>query len=215
MIFPLYFYFIVLSLLISLGTIFRRENVSYLRLFTPFLLVTTIVEIIGVYMEVRRQNNTILYNLFSIVEFLFYFFVLHGIIQSKLAKRVIFHISWIYVLLVAGNMIFVQKIFVFHTMTYSLGCLLTAAVSIYYFLELFQLPHSVNLARQPAFWICSGLLFYYACSFPLFAFANFISSWPYVIVKNLETLINVLNILLYSSFTIAFLCRVKTRKSMS
>jgi hypothetical protein len=213
--FPLYFYFICLGFLVSLTIAFRRENVLYLRLFSPFLMTTAIVEVLGFYLLVRRENNTILYNLFSIVEFLFYFFVLNRIIHNRTAKRIIFQISWIYALLSVANIIFVQKITVFNTMTYSLGCLLIAAVCIYYFLELFQLPHAVNLARQPAFWICSGLLFYYACSFPLFGFANFIRSWPYVIVKNLATLIDILNIFLYSSFTVAFLCRVKTRKSMS
>ncbi len=68
----------------------------------------------------------VLYNIFTMLEFVFYFFVLYQIIQNKKAKRIIFHISWIYVLLFLINITFIQKITGFHTMTYSLGCLLIA-----------------------------------------------------------------------------------------
>jgi hypothetical protein len=100
-------------------------------------------------------------------------------------------------------------------MTYSLGCLLIVAFCIYYFWELFQQSHSITLSREPAFWICSGLLFYYACTFPIYGLTNLLERLPKVIIKNLLLIFDLLNIFLYLSFTIAFLCRVKPRKSMS
>jgi len=122
---------------------------------------------------------------------------------------------WIYLLLVILNFLFIQKIAAFKSITYATGCLLIIAICIYYFYELFQLTHSVNLVRQPAFWICSGLLFYYSCSFPIFGLTNFVRSAPLIIFKNIGVIIFLLNVFLYSSFTIAFLCRLRTRKSMS
>lgn len=211
----LYFYFIGLSFLASLSMAFRRDAPPYLRFFSLFLLATGIVELTASYLFVHRRNNIVMYNLFSVVEFLFYFFVLYQAIHNRKAKRIVFHISWIYLLLCSINMAFVQKIIAFHSMTYALGCLLIAAVSIYYFLELFQLEHSVNLAREPAFWICSGLLFYYACSFPIIAFSNFLNNLPGVILRNLATIVNLLNVFLYSAFTVAFLCTIRVRKSTS
>jgi hypothetical protein len=100
-------------------------------------------------------------------------------------------------------------------MTYALGCLLTIFCCVYYFWELFQRPSSVNLGRQPAFWICSGLLFYYTCTFPLYGAINMLKLFPRVILSNLLYILVLLNILLYLSFTIAFLCRLRTKRSMS
>jgi hypothetical protein len=98
-------------------------------------------------------------------------------------------------------------------MTYALGCLLIAVICIYYFFELFQMSHSINLIRQPAFWICSGLLFFYCCSFPLYGLLNFLKKVPDFIRESIGVIILLLNVFLYSSFTIAFLCRIRGRNS--
>jgi hypothetical protein len=204
-----------IALLAGLAIYFQPNTDIYLKLFPLFLLLTGIVIIIATYLTAQNGNNTILYNFFTSFEFCFYFFILYRIIRKPLAKRIILCILLIYPLVDLINIFFIQKLNIFHTMTYALGCLLIVTICIYYFFELFQLSHSINLARQPAFWICSGLLFFYACSFPIFGLANFLRSLPYVILKNLRTIVDLLNIFLYSSFTIAFLCRLRTRKSMS
>jgi len=211
-----YIIFVVISFLASL-TIYSQQNTKiYLRLFPFFLLLTLIIELISYYLFVKEKKVTItmLYNFFSLFEFLFYMYVIREVIQSKLAKKIVFYTSGLYLLLVILNFLFIQKITSFNSMTYALGCLLIVAICIYYFYELFQLSHSVSLVRQPSFWICSGLLFYYCCSFPIFGLLNFLKKGPTVIQNNFGTIILLLNVFLYSSFTIAFLCRIRVRKSM-
>ena len=111
------------------------------------------------------------------------------------------------------NFFLIQKVAVFNTMTYSLGCLLIVTFCIYYFFELFQLPHSIILSKEPNFWICSGLLFYFSCTFPVFGLLNFFSAPSKTIVQTVTIISNLLDVLLYSSFTIAFLCRIKIKRS--
>jgi hypothetical protein len=214
---PVYYNIILIGLafFVSLAVFAQDHTDIYLKLFPFFLLLTDIVICITFYLYEHHDTTTVLLNFFTSFEFCFYFFVLYRIINRKLAKRIIFYILCIYPLIALINIFFVQGIRSFHSVTYALGCFLVVTICVYYFLELFQLDHSVRLSRQPAFWICSGLLFFYACSFPIFGLANFISALPYVIIKNLSTIIDLLNIFLYSSFTIAFLCRLRIRKSMS
>ena len=100
-------------------------------------------------------------------------------------------------------------------MTYSLGCLLVVATCIYYFWELFQQTYYVKLIREPAFWICSGLLFYYAVSFPIYGLINFVSEKNPQVTNVLAIILDSVNIFLYLSFVIAFLCRIKIRNSTS
>jgi hypothetical protein len=69
--------------------------------------------------------------------------------------------------------------------------------------------------RQPAFWISSGLLFYYSVTFAQYGLVNFISNLPSNVIQTLLTILVIINTCLYLSFTIAFLCRLKIHRSMS
>jgi hypothetical protein len=166
------------------------------------------------YLALQKIDNTLMSNLSTVVEFTFYFYLLREIVYGRRVKNVFFAFLLGYPTAALINIFFIQRN-AFHTMTYALGCLLVIGSCIYYFWELFQRTSSVNLGRQPAFWICSGLLFYYSCNFPLYGWLNMIKVFPRVILENLLTILVLLNILLYLSFTIAFLCRLRTRKSMS
>ncbi|HTQ28921.1 MAG TPA: hypothetical protein VMI35_12365 [Puia sp.] len=176
-------------------------------------MLTIIVEAIGDYLGKKNISNFALYNFFSAFEFVFYFFVLSRIIVHPKARKVTSTLTWIYPIIAAVNILFIQKINNFHTITYSLGSLGIVSVSIYYFYELFQMQHSVSLGREPAFWIVTGLLFFYTCAFPLLGFVNFISGAPKFIERNLAAILSVMNVFLYLMFTIAFLCRINIRKS--
>ena len=113
------------------------------------------------------------------------------------------------------NIFFLLKRGYFHSITYALGCLLIVAICIYYFYELFHYSRLLTLVQEPAFWICSGLLFFYSCSFPLFGLLNFVGDASRVIINNIDNILKLLNVMLYSIFTIAFLCRVRIGRKNS
>ena len=206
---------IIISFLASLSVYFQRKDDAYLRLFPPFLFITLMVECTSRFNLMNEHANHAMYNFFAVLEFSFYFFILGEIIKNSRVKRFIKFVIGLFALLALGNIIFIQKIYGFPALNFAFGCFLIVIICIYYFFELFQLSHSVTLTRQPGFWICSGLLFFYCCSFPLFGPINLVKALPPIILQNLVVIINILNVLLYSSFTIAFLCRLRTRKSMS
>jgi hypothetical protein len=204
-----------IAFLASLSIYFRQSGSpeKYLRLLSFYLLFDFIVEIILSYEALNKQNNLLINNLEAMLSFCFYIYILRVFINSEKAKQVLLACLVAFPLIFAANIFLVQKSQVFQSMTYCLGCLLVASSCIYYFLELFQRKHSVNLAREPTFWICSGLLFYSACSFPIYGLINFVHV-GLALVHVIVFVLDFVNILLYLSFTIAFLCRLKTRKSM-
>lgn len=209
---PLYFYFIVASFVASLFAYSSNRN-TYLKFFPPFLLLTIGIEYTGHYLRSVGQNNISLYNFFTVFEFVFYMILISIILRNIKAKKVIRISAFAYAAISISNILFFQGMKTFHTITYSLGCLLIVAVCIYYFLELFRSPRSVSLMSDPAFWICSGLLFFYCCGFPLYAFINFWAKVKWMAI-NFQKIVGILNIFLYSLFTIAFLCS-KIRRSTS
>lgn len=210
---PIYFYFIVISFLTSIYVYINPDKTyGYLKFFPPFLLASLVVEAYAPYLAFTGKPNIWIYNFFTVIEFSFYLWIINFFISNKRVRKGIKVSTIIYKIIAIINIIFVQKINSFHSVTYSLGCLLIVAACVYYFFELLKFPRSVKLTQIPSFWICSGLLFYYCCSFPLFGFANLIASISKLIVTNLHNIIIILNIFLYTLFTIAFLCRVKIRK---
>lgn len=205
-------YFITISFLVSLSAYFTPNTFnSYLKLFPPFLLLTLMAELLGSYWGSIGKNNVILYDFFSTFEFCFYLWIIGLIVNNTRVKKIIRITILLYIIAATTNILFIQKMKTFHTITYSLGCLLIVFFCIYYFLELFRIPQSVKLKNNPAFWICSGLLFFYCCGFPLYGLINFWSDISKLVVKNFSQIVTILNIFLYSLFTIAFLC-IRTRK---
>jgi hypothetical protein len=201
---PVYFYFIVLSFIVSL-IVYRGNGYPYIKLFPLFLLTTLTAEFIGSYLYSLGKNNLYIYNFFSVLEFSFYLYVISLIISNARVKKYIRIAIILNAIASIINILFIQGMKTTHTVTYSIGCLLIVMACIYYFYELFRLPKSVKLSRNPAFWICSGLLFFYICGFPLFAFVNFWGRFKWM-VNSFSDIFDILNFFLYSLFTIAFLC---------
>jgi len=206
---------VIIAFMVSIGLFFQSKADLYLRLFPFFLFLDMIAEYVSYYVSARGQWNLVVSNPFTVFAFCFYFFTLRQIVNNPIAKKIIRYVLFIYPVIALFNIYFLLKNTDFHSVTYSVGCLLVVAICIYYFLELFQQTRMVNLLRQPAFWICSGLLFYFACSFPLYGLNDLVyrNASP-TTIHNLMILFNLLDVFLYSSFIIAFVCRIRVRKSM-
>lgn len=203
----------IICLLASFTLFFQASIPRYLKTFPFFLAFTIIVEITGFLLRKHLFTVNLLYCFFTAFEFVYYLLIIKYIIFNQKAKRTISWILAVYPVLVIINIFFIQP-GTFHTITYSLGCLLVVAACIYYFFEVFRSTHSVNLVKEPAFWLCTGLLFFYCCTLPLFGLWNHLHGLPKILIKNLRGIQTVLNILLYSLFSIAFLCRIKFRSSL-
>ena len=103
-----YFYFMVLNFdvviliitfLISLLSLYREIQPSYLNAFPFFLGIAVIVELTGAYIKYQHQNNTLLYNLFSILAIVFYLDFYYNVIQNQRIRKNIFWVSIIVTLL--------------------------------------------------------------------------------------------------------------------
>lgn len=215
MYFTLDMIFMSASILAGFYIFFQYATPLHLKLLPFFLVITLANELVAGYLVDHGNHTTILYNIYDIVHFAFYLYLLTNIIAGKKARSVCKKILIGYLVFVSANITLFQRIETYNSVTYAIGCLLIVALSIYYFYELFSLKHFVNLIHEPSFWISTGLLFYYSCSFPLFTLVNFMHNTPDIIIGTLQSLIQLMNILLYSLFTIAFLCRIRIRKYIS
>jgi len=212
---PISIYPVFLSFVLGLLSALNKRNRGKVYLIFPvFLLITLSVELYGIYStdENKNASTVLLYNLFSILEFTFYSWMLREIIINKTIKKIILFVLIFYPFISLLNIFFIQGKSGFHTVTYAIGCLIIVAWCIYYFYELFLLAHSVRLLKQPSFWICTALLFFYTFTFPLYGLSNLMTGLPKVVLRNLQTIVDIINVFLYSLFSIAFLCRIRMPK---
>jgi hypothetical protein len=209
---PLYIIFIIVSFFASiLGLQVKENRTPVLISFSFFLFLSAVAEVIGWEMSERYISNLALYNFFTMFEFLFYLFFFRSVFSSSRMKKIILIAIVSYFICDLVDIFFIQK-GSFHSYTYVLGCTLVVIFSITYFNFLFRFPETGSLAKNPFFWIGIGLLFYYTCTLPRYGLQNFITNIaPYY--DNLLTLIgDLLNIVLYSLFSIGFLCKINFRK---
>ena len=206
-------FFLFLCLLASLTAFFQGPSPLYLRVFPFYFFIALVVQVIGFYLSRHSLSNINLYSIYSTLEFSLYFFILREIIRNRKIKLIILIVIIVYATATLLHLFFFKKGQTFHSAPYAIGCSLVVVLCIVYFIELFQLPKAPSLKNEPSFWICTTFLFSYVCSFPFWGLLNFIKTAPRIILGNLMNIALIINILTYCLFIIAFLCRIKIRRS--
>lgn len=210
----IYFVILGISFLISSTVYWRKDAPAYFKFFPPFLLLTIIVEFAGRIMAQSNVPNIPLYAVFLPSEFVFYFLILSYIIQSARWKKLIRHSCWVYSIMILASIVWVG-INSFPTIIYSVGCILLISFCSRYFYETFEMPNSSNPLREPNFWIVCALFIFYGGSLPVWIATNLMYDFSDNTLHLLSTILLSLNYILYSSFTIAFLCNLKPSKPLS
>lgn len=201
------------TFVLSLAVYLQKPVVIYLKFFPVYFFCSFLTEVLTEFLAHQGKYNTGLANAWAIIEFNFYFFVLREIIVSLKIRKVLLFITILYTLL-SLLMLYAQKYVGFNPVNFTSGCLITVVFCIYYFIELFQGTESKSLAKLPAFWIVTGILFTNVCTFPMFALISFMKEVPKVISNNLLVIFDIVNVLTSILMSIGFLCRIRVRETV-
>jgi hypothetical protein len=205
---------LVVTILIGLFS-FKKSNPLYLKLLPFFLMLTLSVELTGELLQGPGGNNLLVFNLFSIVEFMYYSWFFKMVTPGKNAQVFIRLTLYLLPVFCLVNIFLVQGPNFFHTYTYCLASIMMVILGILYFYRLFKSDGRLNLLREPAFWMSIGIIFFFTCSVSVIGVINYISTLPVIISKNLQKIFSLVNAFFYILFIIAFLCRINIRKSLS
>jgi len=198
--------------------LFKYLKDTLLKYFLPFLLITLTVELVGFWLTKIGIKNYLLYNVFTTLEFIFYSFLFSKHLKTTLFKKLTIGFIPFYAMMVFLNLQFIQGYNSFHTYTFLLGSFFIVLFCCLFFYES-VLPEHLDhpLAKQPFFWVCTGLLLFYMGSVIINALFEYLRSYDLQQEgKRIYGIINQsLNVVLYSAFIYAFILCRKNKKTYS
>ncbi|MBA4257978.1 MAG: hypothetical protein C0446_02360 [Chitinophaga sp.] len=198
--------------------LFKYLKDTLLKYFLPFLLITLTVELVGFWLTKIGIKNYLLYNVFTTLEFIFYSFLFSKHLKTTLFKKLTLGFMPFYATMVFLNLQFIQGYNSFHTYTFLLGSFFIVLFCCLFFYES-VLPEHLDhpLAKQPFFWVCTGLLLFYMGSVIINALFEYLRSYDLQEEgKRIYGIINQsLNVVLYSAFIYAFILCRKNKKTYS
>lgn len=180
-----------------------------------FLLITCIVELSGIY--IRRLNiedhthlhrNEWLYNIFMIFQIYFLSYMFYHLLKKfNNPKRIIFTSGSLLIVLYIYE-VYKHGVLKDHILTFTSMSVLFVLYGFFYFYYLHKDENYLELKTSPAFWWVAGILFFY---FGATACNLFFSKFPSVTSKTGHSpsyyIFRVLNVILYSCWSYAFICR--------
>ncbi len=205
------FYNYIILACIGIGLI-RFQRMKLLPRTLPFfLLITLFVECATPLSLIHFSgSNHWFFNLFTTLEFVYYSFLFYCYLRSKKQKRVVLVMLMLFLTFTVVNVLFIQGMHRFHTISYRVGAVMIVVWCFLYFRQLMRSEGYLVLVKDPFFWISTGLLFFYM------GFFFYFSAFDYIVYKKIayeaqlwSIISNTLNILLYTSFGIALLCPKK------
>jgi hypothetical protein len=211
---------IFLGMLLSIPYFFMGDishRKKHLIIFL-ILILTTVVEILGKYMAVTKQNNSWIYNIGYVIfglSLIFYFFSL--VFQEKKEKRVVFFLWVSFIGWEVTNVLFYQSIFyVFHHYSLAYGSFLIIGLCFYFFHGIFFKNWYLekNLIEVPEFWVISFLMFFHSASLLYFiSFSFYLEYMDRALFLQLSFLNKILGVSLYIVMGLAFYAPLVFRKS--
>lgn len=196
--------------------LFKYLKDTLLKYFLPFLLITLTVELVGFWLTKIGIKNYLLYNVFTTLEFIFYSFLFSKHLKTTLFKKLTIGFIPFYAMMVFLNLQFIQGYNSFHIYTFLLGSFFIVLFCCLFFYES-VLPEHLDhpLAKQPFFWVCTGLLLFYMGSVIINALFEYLRSYDLQEEgKRIYGIINQsLNVVLYSAFIYAFILCRKNKKT--
>jgi len=207
----------LICFLISLFCLFKDGNPIW-RSFILYMFIVYTVETGGIFLRELNKMNFHLYTVFLIIECTMmsvFFFHLYSKYKTRLA--IVFY-AWIAIFMVFFTAELATNRFkVFPFRTAELMSVVFVIASCYFYLIIIRDEKFRRLSTYPPFWMVNGILFFYFGGTACNIFYDYLSheklSLPSMSIRYIT--FNILNVLLYSCWSYAFICRYLQRNLSS
>lgn len=161
-----------------LSFVYRKAyNTAALRYFFAYLLTKLGIELIMFYMASKVINNLYLGNLLTIAGFFLIARMFIEMYESRFRRRVVDTCEYLFLVVLAYDLARDGMAYTFRY-TGMFSCVFIMLFCLMYFYELIRHPKIPDLLAYPFFWVCSGLLIYFACCVVISPLAFYLDRWP-------------------------------------
>lgn len=206
----------ILAFAASLAALKNIRHNKALRLFPVLLAVVTFVETYVILLAPHSSSNTAaIYNVQVPLQHLLYLVILYYALAKTSYKKTILVSALLFVLFAVITNLLYTPPHSFNTLAYCFGAICIIVGIVLKFYEMLQNPSDFNFLRNPFFYILFAYLLFLVGTLPYFAMGN----WLYFVkgykttVRILVNVMSVLNIILYGTYTIAFLWMARKKGS--
>lgn len=205
---------IISTIILVYISIKKRNNIKHCKFLFLYPLVSLIQQAIIFYSIFRNspdyikrsELNNLSINLFIIIELLIVFFLFIKILRNKLNKLIL-------LILQVGYVLYYIYYFTIGDMRNPVDpsisiaqCFVIIIPCLFYFIELFNRPATLNLINEPNFWLASGLLINFSFMLPGYILIDKIVYDKFYYVQSTFSLIYISYSILFLLFTKAYTC---------
>lgn len=187
--------------------------------FAYFLLLTFFVEALALIPTIIYWNESLhflketilysnfwLYNPYSIINFAVYILYFNRKLSDKRIKNIINKLLILYVVICITNLVFSDVFFRSHSaLTYLGGSIFLLGVIFYFYFEILLSDKILSIKRELSFYISIITLLYFLTTAPIWIYYKYYTIESPEFVELSSTILIVMNIFMYSFFSIAFL----------
>lgn len=203
-----YTYILIYAFTLIVGLLnYKKYNQSLLlKLWLYFLIYSFLTEVSAVYVIYTLKIRAyLIYNIWNIVNTLFYLLFFSYKIKILAKKRLVFGLILIYILFITINVLFYKNIRI-ENLNYSaiLGMFFIVFTIMIYYTELLNSDSILKFQKSLFFWLSVGVLVINIGSIPVFVIGELID-WQGIF----NYIILVLNLLMATSFITGFVVSKK------
>ena len=217
-----YLYLIPLTVAAFISVVsFWKKWAAPFRLFSVFLLSTWFIECFAIAWKWELYHtrywsytlsNLWIYNGFVIVRQMFLLVFFHGMLTAYHQKKAVRWFILPFAILACANYAFIQTPFNINTYTIAVANTMLVFLSLAFFHQVLMDKKIIVLYKASEFWIMLGIFFYYSGTLPFFLFFDYLTKQRSVVVHSYLYINDSLNLLMYTFFIIAYLCKPQIQK---
>jgi hypothetical protein len=214
----LYLIPLLLSAVFSLR-VFMRKWPKLFKVFSIFLWITAFFEFFAVawvfWLHKKfgfNYYNHWIYGALITIRHLFLLYFFFNILNTPSIKKLIKQSVIPVVAFAIINYAFIQTPFALNSYTMIITSLITILLCMAFFYQILKDERIIELSKSTEVWIVSGSFLYYATTLPLFIIFNFLVKENALLMSSFYRINDLMNLIMYSSYIIAFLCKPHSPK---
>ena len=217
----LYMIPVIVSAILSLKSFRGRWPRAY-QLFSLMLCAICCIEAVAITWSIYLvhlpgwpwgSSNLWLYNLFLIPQYLLYMRVYYLESRSNRIKRIILVSACVFTAFAIFNMGWLQGFNNIDSYTLTLASAIVIFMTVTWFNQLLHDKVIHRLGRHPLVWISAGAFIFHATDLPFMLSLNYLVRHNVSLAVLLFYVFDGLNFLMYTLYTIAFLCQPPPQRS--